>query len=490
MPPKGSKTEEAKVQAAMAKKAAEAKKLAPKKIKKAKDEEDASEKIPKVDQPDRAAMDEKIKKVTTALEAFQKKMQDVTKRIGERSTGKEEFFSKKTEIRSRLDEVQGRIDALMGKKDEMYKEIDGAKAAEREAKDSLKKMKGAMPFGSEEDIDKRIADIEFSMWTSTMSLKDEKKALLEISELKRNKPKVSNLKKMEAAHAGKTPGASVEPLREQTKLIAGNIKEIREEKRLISAEYAALNEERQKQMENMPELFEERQALNGKIQEKIAERNAIRDEHRVQERAYNEYLNEVRKVRAERSAVQRNERNAEWDEKRKERALEQLEEQPHIAEITLIEQTIQWCNTITSGGKKKEEVKVEKKDTSFNNPDGAMILLKKDDRSEEMYFAPTKGKKAKKGAGAKDAKGSGTNIKHNVGTFQLFDKLKIDAPVSTDDIPAVVEKLEAQMVDYQEKVKHWELNREAMKQKIIDGVKDEKKEEEKKEEEEKKDEDA
>merc|ERR1719272_2272222 len=243
-------------------------------------------------------------------------------------------------------------------------------------------------------------------------------------------------------------------------------------------------------MENMPELFEERQELNTKIQEKIAERNVIRDEYRVQERAYNEYLNEVRKVRAERSAVERTERNAEWDEKRKERALEQLEEQPHISEITLIEQTIAWCNTI-SGSKKKEEVKAEKKDTSFNNPEGAMILLKKDDRNEEMYFAPTKGKKSKKGAGAKDGKGSGTNIKHNVETFKLFDMLKIDAPVSTEDIPAVVEKLEAQMVDYQEKVKHWELNREAMKQKIIDGIKDEpKKEEEKKEEREKKDEDA
>merc|ERR1719272_2280648 len=161
-------------------------------------------------------------------------------------------------------------------------------------------------------------------------------------------------------------------------------------------------------MENMPELFEERQELNTKIQEKIAERNVIRDEYRVQERAYNEYLNEVRKVRAERSAVERTERNSEWDEKRKERALEQLEEQPHISEMTLIEQTIAWCHTIT-GANKKEEVKVEKKSVDHNNPDGAMILLKKDDRNEEMYFAPTKGKKNKKGAGA--VKGSGTNIK-------------------------------------------------------------------------------
>merc|ERR1719387_520170 len=107
-----------------------------------------------------------------------------------------------------------------------------------------------------------------------------------------------------------------------------------------------------------------------------------------------------------------------------------------------------------------------------------MILLKKDDRDEEFYFAPTKKKGGGKKKGADESK-KGTSIKHDVYTFQLFDKLKLDAPVTTEEIPAVIEKLEAQLADYQQKVKDWELNRESQKAKIMAGEAEEEKEEEK-----------
>merc|ERR1719331_1395994 len=96
-----------------------------------------------------------------------------------------------------------------------------------------------------------------------------------------------------------------------------------------------------------------------------------------------------------------------------------------------------------------------------------MVLLKKDDREEEFYFAPTK-KKAAKGK-KKDDAGKGKTIKHDAATFQLFDQLKLDAPLSTDEIPDIIEKLEAQLEDYNNKVKDWEVNREAMKAKILAG---------------------
>merc|ERR1712139_763802 len=96
----------------------------------------------------------------------------------------------------------------------------------------------------------------------------------------------------------------------------------------------------------MPELFEERTKLQNSIQEKINERNGIRDEFRTKEQEFNKYMNEIRKIRAEKAAEARQERQAEMDERRKQRQVEQLDEQPHVAEITLIEQTISWCNSI------------------------------------------------------------------------------------------------------------------------------------------------
>merc|ERR1719321_1663452 len=118
--------------------------------------------------------------------------------------------------------------------------------------------------------------------------------------------------------------------------------------------------------------------------------------------------------------------------------------------------------------KDRAETTEEKKDTTFNNPEGSMILLKKDAREEEFFFAPTKGKKSNKGKSG--AKKDDTKIKHNAATFKLFDALKLDAPLTTEEIPAILEKLEEQLQMYKEKVKKWEMTREEQKRAIMEGT--------------------
>merc|ERR1719396_291557 len=106
-------------------------------------------------------------------------------------------------------------------------------------------------------------------------------------------------------------------------------------------------------------------------------------------------------------------KQVEYDQRRKERAAEKLDEQPYVSEITLIEQTILFCKTLTQS--KDKEEKEEQKEIVHNNPDGTEILLKKEDR-DEFYFAPTKAKKSKGKKGGK-AEGSSKPIKHNAETF-------------------------------------------------------------------------
>ena len=141
-------------------------------------------------------------------------------------------------------------------------------------------------------------------------MKEEKKCLDEIKELKRSKPKVSKVK---AEMEGKKPGANTEGLRKNIQKQPSDIKETKEQKRLISAEYAKLDEERQKQMAEMPKLLEEASVL---------------------------------KVRAEKAAEARLERQAEFDERRRQRQGDQLDDQPHVAETTSTEQTTAWCRSI------------------------------------------------------------------------------------------------------------------------------------------------
>lgn len=91
----------------------------------------------------------------------------------------------------------------------------------------------------------------------------------------------------------------------------------------------------------------------------------------------------------------------------------------------------------------------------------------KKNREEEFYYAPTKKGKASKAKGKKDG-GSTKPIKHNAETFKLFATLEIDAPITTDDIPATLAKLEAEMESYQEKIKDWEAKRDEMKAQILE----------------------
>merc|ERR1712194_153579 len=106
------------------------------------------------------------------------------------------------------------------------------------------------------------------------------------------------------------------------------------------------------------------------------------------------------------------------------------------------------------------------------------------------------------GKSAKKAKGAGEGaskkpIKHNAETFKLFASLKLDAPITTADIPALLIKLEEQRIGFEVKVTEWQENKEEMKRKIKEGIitaedlepkKEEKAEEEEEKEEEKEEE--
>merc|ERR1712157_244935 len=107
----------------------------------------------------------------------------------------------------------------------------------------------------------------------------------------------------------------------------------------------------------------------------------------------------IRDLRQKRIQEERKERQKEYELRQLERKAEKLDEQPHVAEITLIEQTIAFCKSLTQA--KGAEKKEEKKETVHNLPDGATVMLKKEDREEEYYFAPTKTKASKSKKGGK-----------------------------------------------------------------------------------------
>merc|ERR1719323_1327618 len=347
-------------------------------------------------------------------------------------------------------------------------------------KQQLNKMKKSIGYSNEADIDDRIATIEFKMWTDTMTLKEEKKYLDELKELKRNRPKVSQVRSKEEALNALDTGTS---LKGQVQDINAQMFQYREQKRGISEKLTQLMNERKDQMGDLDKIFEQRDARSKQIAEKIQERNDARDAFSEAQKEYNAYQAEVRKRRMEKQQQERQKWVEEANKRKKEKMAEKLDEQPHVDDMTLIEQTITFCKGLTAS---KGTEQKEKKEETFVDIEGAEVLSKKEDR-DEYYFVPTaKGKKTKAKAKGGKAEGSAKPIKHNAETFTLFAKLKLDAPITTDDIPAILEKLEAKLEEYREKVEQWKATREERKKRIMAGEdveEEEAKEEEAKEEE-------
>jgi len=448
-------------------------KAKPKKEKKSEEDE-----APKMQAPDFEAHQEKQNKVQEVIDKLQKESQQLTAEMQGRSSGKEDFFTKKAVIRAELDEVSSKMNVLQEQKEGISKALGDRSAESGAMKEEVKKMKKSIGFTSEADIDERIRSIEDKMQHESLSLKDEKAYMVEIKELKKNKPKVSQVSQLENKLQDFKNDSGLS-LKEQRNEINGQMAAFRETKKGIQERLAALQEERKAQLGDMPEILEKKDVIQKKIQEKIAERTTMRDEFNVAKRAFQEYLSEQRKIKQERYQTEQTARQAEYKIRQMEKKVEALDEQPFVSEIVLIEQTIKFCKSLV--GEKEESKKEVEKETVFNNKEGEEVLMTKSSRNEEMYYAATKkGKAAKK---AKPAGGDGAKkpIKHNAETFKLFDSLKLDAPITTADVPALLEKLDAQMEMYQKKVKDWEQNREQLKANILAGKVDE--EEEKKEEE-------
>jgi len=417
------------------------------------------EEKPKMQAPDEEKYKEKVDKINAEIEKLQGKLKALSAEIGERSVGKEGFFEKKAALREELNKHTAIIDALVAEKDGVFKQIGENKEEGKKQRAELNKMKKSMEYTSEEQIADRIRAIDAKMAHSSLTLKEEKELLKEISELKRNRPKLAQVAQLESKVGSFDVAA---PLKERTADLKERLNAARDAKKVVSEQYKALMEERDAAQGNLPELFKERESLNEKIREKIAARNEARDEYRQEERLYKAYLQELRNARWERQRAEREARDLEYAKEKRIRDAEKLEEQPHIAETTLIEQSLLFCKSLLP--KEEESKVVDKKEITHNVKDGEIVLAKKGEE-EEYYFAPTKKAKASKAKGKKESKA----IKHNAETFRLFSQLKLDAPVTTDDIPALVEKLEEQKKMYEEKIAVWREKREEMKAKILAG---------------------
>merc|ERR1719218_305938 len=186
--------------------------------------------------------------------------------------------------------------------------------------------------------------------------------MAKIQELRKSKPMVIKYAAMEGA-AGSPDNAGVDSMKNSIDDIKKELNEVREAKKIQSQAYSTLMEARQKVMGDVPKMFEERETINAQIREKITERNALRDEFNTRQRAFSQYLNEARAIRAERARLEREQREKDWDERRKaEMPDEGPKALPFADDLTYLDNMLTHLKALLPKEAAEEEKKVE--DTS------------------------------------------------------------------------------------------------------------------------------
>lgn len=313
--------------------------------------------------------------------------------------------------------------------------------------------KAKMAFRSVEEIDREIARLEKQVDSGSMRLVDEKKALADISTLRKQRKNFAGLD--DAQKVINDLKSQIAELRKsldnpEAKALSDKYTEIQKELDSIKAEQDAA-------FKNLNSLRDERTKLHAEQQKKWTAIRELKDNYYKQRKAWKEYEDEMWRIRRERQKAEREAAEREKKKKIADKKLEEASRPAYTEEILTAQGLIRHFDpsydfaAIGLDDKKTQSANycAEVGRTVDDSNIKGVKIVKKEDR-EDDYFVGTGGKKGKKGKKGSPAPGTPAESKINLsfGVIEDFAKIKVDPPMSQADVPAIVEKLAAKVVEW------------------------------------------
>ncbi|CAG7976625.1 unnamed protein product [Penicillium salamii] len=419
--------------------------------------------------PDEAAYKTNLAEAEKQHTAAQEKLNQIKSKLDNaKPNNKDSPASKRQqELRSELSSIRQKQSGFKSGRTSTQEKINALDANLKARIAEQNANRGRLSFKSVEEIDKEIARLEKSVDSGTLRLVDERKALTEVSNLRKQRKSFAGLE--DAQQGINDLKAQIAELRKtldnpEAKALSDKYNEIQKELDTIKAEQDGV-------FKNLNALRDERTKLRNDQQEKYTAIRTLKDDYFKARRAYKEYEDEAWRVRRER---QKAERDAFEREKRKKVADKKLEEASQLAytdEILTAQGLIRHFDPAYNFSVLGLD---EKKDEGSNFRAGVgrtveaaeikgMKVVRKDD--EEDYFVGSGGKKGKKG-GKKAPAAAESKFNMNVGIIEDFAKVKIDPPMNQSAVPAAVEKLAA-------KITEWKKNQASKTEENINKAKEE-----------------
>lgn len=441
----------------------------------------AEKSIPAVPIPDEKTYRETTESIRQVLNEWNNKIRALTRMINDRSVGREAFDRKREEFQAKLDEYQKCIDKLEEERKQYMTKINEKSREGREMKANLQNLKKSVGYKSEEEIEAKIKEIEYQLVTSTLTLKEEKKLLTIISQLKQSRPIVGRFAHMDAS-ASSFEETSIIPLRAKISSIIEELNKCRKQKNEVYDKLKALTLERQKALEPLRSLYDERSAMQSKVEEQHTKLRKVREEYDKEMKSFLEYQSKLRALRSERVKEEKALRELYRQREELSIALEQEDDPPITTEMHLVQQSLAYIQKLMESHglcEKNKEEEGQKDSTSTSavikgQEKDESVLLPKNLRNEEYIIPPKGGKRNKR----KSASGGGNSVAHNKSlvvdfvTISTFEKVDLDVPMTTDDLPKAHSLLMEKHVKLKEEFDKKFANREKRKEEILGKLKE------------------
>ncbi|GAB1318773.1 multicopy suppressor of BFA (Brefeldin A) [Madurella fahalii] len=408
--------------------------------------------------PDEAAFKDGLARLEREHKAAQEKLNAVKAKI-DLASGK----NKENPTQQRRQELIAQANEIRKKqgvgKNARTAKMDEIKRLDEQLRSRINEQKTArskVPYKSTEEIDEKIERLERDVNSGTMKLVDEKKALAEVSSLRRLRKTFAQFDSSQKA---------IDDLKAKIKEIKDSMedpeaKALSEQYNKIQAEIDAIKAEQDEAYKNLSALRDERTKLHAAQEQAWQALKKHKDDYHTQRKANLAWEREQREKRREREQAERERIAKERKMERAKQMLADASEPAFLEEIRCANSLLHFFDPKHAPVEKaplladKGLAATAQRKVDDSGLTG-MRLVRKEDRDDDYMPAVKKGKKGKggkkAGADAADAATAST-ASSSSSKFSCPPKviedcgfIGVNPPMAAAEVPEVMEKIKAKL---------------------------------------------
>jgi uncharacterized coiled-coil DUF342 family protein len=368
---------------------------------------------------------------------------------------------------------QKRRQELIGFLNEIKQKQAGGKNSRASKQDQIKRLdeqlrnrvaeqktaRSKVPYKSVEEVDRQISSLESQVNSGTMKLVDEKKALSDISSLKKLRKNFSQFDDSQK---------QIDDLRAKIKEVKDSMddpeqKALSEQYNKHQVELDAIKAEADEAYKNLSGLRDERSKLQAQQQETYGSLKKVKDDFYHARKAAQKWKRDQEERERERRRAEREKFDKEKKKERAEKVLKEASDPAYLDDIRRAASLLQFLDPSYTAEKAPLMAASGMTAEAQRKVDSSGIkgtkLVSKKDRDDEYLPAAKKGKKGKKGGVAAAAAESSKGYNCPPSVVEDCAAMGIDPPMSQADVPAVIEKVKA-------KLDHWKSDQAAQTQRV------------------------